>query len=132
MLIFILMKPGIPLIKPFKLGLSCGFSPRINLAVCLFRGRPRPNVLSHLSLDSFILYIQWSAVLEACLRGRRWPGQQDNPHTWHLACVCQRVRFKTCDNVCHIKKLFEPVGDALSLQELHKSHALCGTRSRRD
>lgn len=69
MLIFILMKPGIPLIKPFKLGLSCGFSPRTNLAVCLFRGRPRPNVLSHLSLDSFILYIQWSVALEGLFAG---------------------------------------------------------------
>lgn len=66
--------------------------------------------------------------LTSLLQGYRWPCQQDNPHTWHLACMCEGVlcvwvyvsyHETTVANWC---ELFH-----WSNQEQHKSHLFPNT-----
>ena len=83
---------------PLTSGLNADFlCGELWLTICL-EGKRRPNFFSHLPLHTvyanpWILGLCLPCWLTGLLQGYRWPGQQENPHTWRLAYMCEGVLY---------------------------------------
>lgn len=62
------------------------------LTICLEESSSQTSSLIALHTHFMqILGLCLPCWLTGLLQGYRWPCQQDNPHTWHLACMCEGV-----------------------------------------